>query len=162
MKLYFLRHGIAEDVSLTGLDRDRELTDEGIADMERVAAGMKRLKPDIELVLTSPYARALKTAEIAARVLDAGDLLHVDPRLVPGFGLGHLQEIVEEHDEVRRLLLVGHNFDFPMVAGRLCGGASIDLKKGGLIRVDTDAIEPGAGVLEWLLTPKHLAAIGES
>lgn len=162
MKLYFLRHGIAEDVSGTGADRDRELTAEGIDEMERIALGMKRLKLGVDLVLTSPYARARKTAEIAAQMLDLRDCLHAEARLAPGFGLGHLQQIVDERHNARRILLVGHNFDFPIVAGQLAGGAQIDLKKGGLIRVDVDIIEPGRGVLEWVLAPRHLVAIGES
>jgi phosphohistidine phosphatase len=162
MKLYFLRHGIAEDISSSGLDRDRELTADGIDEMERVARGMKRLRLDLDIALTSPYARARKTAEIAARILGIEDRLHEGPGLAPGFGLGHLQQIVAERPDARRILLVGHNFDFPIVTGQLSGGARIDLKKGGLIRVDTDRIEPGAGTLEWILAPKHLAEIGES
>jgi phosphohistidine phosphatase SixA len=162
VKLYFLRHGIAEDVSSTGFDRDRALTDEGIAEMERAARGLKRLKLDLDLVLASPYTRARQTAAIVAHDLDLEDRLHEEPRLAPGFRLGHLQQIVAERPDARRILLVGHNFDLPTVAGQLAGGAEIDLKKGGLIRVDVDVIEPERGTLEWLLVPRHLIAMGDS
>src|SRR5205823_1989669 len=95
-----------------------------------------------------------ETAEIVARALDAENRLEEENALAPGFGLGDLQRIVEERSGIDRLMLVGHNFDLPNVAGQLVGGAAIDLKKGGLIRIDADRIGPGGGMLEWLLTPK--------
>ena len=160
MKLYFLRHGIAQDISSTGADRDRELTAEGIAEMEREAEGLKRLNLDLDLILSSPYSRALETARIVAKELGLMDRLSVDSRLEPGFRLKELQEIVEDLQSERRVMLVGHNFDFPVIAGELAGGAEIELKKGGLIRVGLDQVEPGTGAIEWVLTPRHLIAIG--
>jgi len=156
MKVYFLRHGIAEDHAASGSDRDRRLTEEGVAEMEKEAKGLKRLAPKLDLLLTSPYPRARRTAEIVADALGLSDRLHVDERLAPGFRLGDLQEIVEEHPHVLRLMLVGHNPDLPDIAGHLSGEANLDLKKGGLIRVDADMIEPGSGTLEWLLPPDIL------
>src|SRR2546421_79542 len=128
MKVYFLRHGIAEDVSPSGLDADRRLTREGIEEMERIARGLKRIGLKVDLVLTSPLPRAKETAEIVARALDAENRLEEENALAPGFGLGDLQRIVEERSGIDRLMLVGHNFDLPNVAGQLVGGAAIDLK----------------------------------
>jgi len=161
LKLYFLRHGIAEDVSSSGLDQDRELTADGIADVERLSRGLKRLNLDVDAILSSPYPRALKTAQIASHTLGLSDRLVTDHRLAPSFGMEDLQQIVQERPDAKGILLVGHNFDFPLVAGMLAGGAQIALKKGGLIRVDTDVVEPGRGLLSWVLTPKQLIAIGD-
>jgi phosphohistidine phosphatase SixA len=50
-------------------------------------------------------------------------------------------------------MLVGHEPTLSLLASRLTGGSLIELKKGGLILVETDRMEPGAGRLKWLLTP---------
>ena len=159
MKLYFLRHGIAEDISKSGLDRDRKLTEPGVEELEREADALKRLGLNLDLLLTSPYARAFKTAEIVANRLGLKDQFQTESLLAPGFNLGSLQKMNADFDDARSVMLVGHNFDFPIIAGQLCGGAEIDLKKGGLIRIDVDIFEPGQGTLEWVLTPKHLLAM---
>jgi len=153
MKLYLLRHGVAEERRLDLPDHERHLTAEGIAEMRAVAAGLRRLKLKVDLILTSPFPRARETAEIVAEALEMADRLREDARLAPGCRLGDLQLIIESHPQAGRLMIVGHESDFSIMAGQLVGGAAIDLKKGGLIRLETDRIEPGRGVLEWLLTP---------
>jgi phosphohistidine phosphatase len=40
----------------------------------------------------------------------------------------------------------------------LTGGSQVELKKGGLARVDIEVLEEGAGTLVWLLTPKIMRA----
>ena len=154
MRLYFLRHGVSEDLSASGSDSDRRLTREGIDAMERIARALKRMDIKVDAILTSPLARAKETAEIVALELGHEGRVDIEERLSPGFGLRDLREIVGGRHAYERVMLVGHNFDFPSVAGQLAGGAAIDLKKGGLIRIEVDRIEPGGGVLEWLLTPK--------
>lgn len=156
MKLFFLRHGIAEEYRPGGSDSDRELTTLGIEEARREAQALKQLDLKLGLILTSPYKRARKTAEIVADILERPEILRIEERLAPGFRMGDLQQIVLENSETKRLMLVGHNFDLPHVAGQLIGGAHLQLSKGGLIRIDAERIEPGGGTLEWLLTPTVL------
>jgi phosphohistidine phosphatase len=153
VKLYFLRHGIAEDPRPGQSDRDRQLTPEGIAGMRAESEVLRQLNLKLDLILTSPYDRARQTAEIVAEALGLTDKLEMEPRLAPGCRLGDLQEIVGDRPQVQRIMLVSHNPDLPVMAGQLAGGANIDMKKGGLIRIDTDRVEPGAGMLEWIFTP---------
>jgi phosphohistidine phosphatase len=160
MRLYLLRHGNAEEQQAGHADRDRRLTPEGIAEVEAEAAALRRLRLGLDLILSSPYPRALQTAEIVARALDLTAQLRSDTRLASGCRFGTFQEIVAEHPEVRRLMLVGHNPDLSLTATRLLGGTGIELKKGGLIRIDLDRFEPGQGTLRWLVTPALL--IGSS
>ena len=81
----------------------------------------------------------------------------MDDRLAGGFSLGDLQAIVSERSAAE-IMLVGHEPDLSMLASDLIGDVSIDLKKGGLIRIDADLVEPGRGVLKWLLAPSVLVA----
>lgn len=157
MKLYFLRHGPAEAMGGGVHDADRDLTPEGEALVREEAAALARMDLRLDAILTSPFLRARKTAEIVASALGAQDRLAVDERLAYGFRLGALQAMVAERPGIRALMVVGHNPDLPITAGRLAGGALIDMKRGGLILIDADRIEPGAGALEWVLPPKLLA-----
>lgn len=69
MHLWLMRHGVAEQRAATGRDRDRRLTVEGIAGVERVIrqARLAGLAP--ELIVTSPYARTVETGEVAGQLL---------------------------------------------------------------------------------------------
>ncbi len=155
MRLYILRHGIAEERG--GIpDGERRLTPEGIEKMQREARAFVRIGVDPEAIVTSPLVRAMETAEIVADALGLRDVLRVDDRLAGGFGLGDLQDIVAADPRVQRWMLVGHEPTLSMLGRVLTGGSAIDLKKGGLIVVETDRIEPGAGYLKWVLAPAVL------
>src|SRR5438445_38119 len=72
MQLYIVRHGIAidrEDPKCPP-DPERYLTEEGVEKTAQVANGVAALGIAGDLFLTSPYARALQTAEIFANALD--------------------------------------------------------------------------------------------
>ena len=156
MQLYLLRHGIAEDRQPGQADSDRRLTGEGIAQMEEVAKALKPALSRLDVILSSPYARAWKTAEIIADALGLRDQLREEKRLASGFRLGDLQQILAERPGGERVLLVGHNPDLPFIAEQLTGGGNIEMKKGGLIRVDFERAEPGSGTLQWLAPPALL------
>jgi phosphohistidine phosphatase len=156
MRLFFLRHGIAEDVSGSGSDYDRELTPEGVQQMHSVAAAISRLDLGLDVIFASPLCRAVQTAEIVAHTLLLPEQPVVDERVGPGFAVEDIRAILRDHPDARRVLFVGHNPDLPMAAGDLVGSAHIDMKKAGLIRVDADNVLPGGGVLKWVLTPELL------
>ena len=69
----------------TGDDAERPLTNEGRKQVRLVAKKLTRLgvKPDV--ILTSPYARAVQTAAITAKVLGLEGQVAVEPALQPGF-----------------------------------------------------------------------------
>ena len=159
MELYFLRHADAgARDKWTGSDAERPLTPEGAARMEREAAALSRLALPVELILTSPLVRARQTAEIAARRLSLRDVMKEDDRLRPGFGLDELTSILQDHRAARALMLVGHEPDFSSVISACIGGGSVDVKKGGVARVDIDSPASLRGVLVWLVPPRLLAA----
>ena len=84
MKIYILRHGIAEDAQGSQPDSERALTPEGKKKLRSVlrAAHAAGVAPSI--ILTSPYRRAIQTAQIAAEVLNyKGELLQTKT-LEPG------------------------------------------------------------------------------
>ncbi len=68
MRLYFLRHGIAEDLSSS--DFARELTKRGRKRLANAAAVIKRLGIQPAAIFSSPRLRSLQTARIVAAELE--------------------------------------------------------------------------------------------
>ena len=69
------------------------------------------------------------------------------------------------HADVERVAVVGHRPQLHELVSYLlvgdAGGARIQIKKGGAVRLSFGGPpEPGAGYLEWLLTPKALRPTG--
>ena len=163
MHLFFLRHGKAEDVYAGITDADRRLTDEGIDEMRAEAQAIAAMNPRFDLICTSPYPRALETAQIVAEAISLpSNQLHVVPEMASGyFRMGVLQSLTRSLSPNARMLFVGHEPDLSSVAGQLAGGAHIELKKGGLIYIESIRPQPGDGVLRWLLSPRHLIRLTE-
>jgi phosphohistidine phosphatase len=162
MNCYFLRHGIAvAPQAWHGSDDDRPLTPEGEKRMEREARAIADLDLDVDTIVTSPLLRARQTAEIVADRLRIGDGLVEDARVAHGFNADSVVAMLRERDRAASVMFVGHEPSMSAAIGRLIGGASIELKKGGLAGVELDDPPVGAGTLICLIPPKILAALGK-
>ncbi len=153
MRLYFLRHGMAEWPDWDpARDHERPLTKEGVRKMKEQARALADLDVKFDAVLASPYARAYQTADIVAGKL--GLDVKAEPLLAPGFNADKLAEIVASFDSDQAVLLVGHEPSFSMVIAELIGGGRVQMKKGTLARVDVN--RELQGELVWLLQPRIL------
>lgn len=161
MKLFFLRHGIAEDAQGDMSDNERALTSEGRDQLKQIAHALHRLGVAPNVVLTSPLVRAAQTAEIVSPVL--GVSVETADELQPGCGLDDLQRLLSRYEH-ESIMLVGHQPDFASLAARLVNAdeRGIVLKKAGLIRVEVDGRpQAGRGRLSALLTPKMLMLMAD-
>ena len=157
MKLFLLRHGLADRSAWSGCDDERPLTPYGKERMLAEAETIARLNLGLDAIITSNLTRAQQTAEIVAERLGMLDRMVVDERLSPGFGRADLLAVLKDHDDSDALMLVGHEPDFSLTIEGIIGGGQIVCKKGALARVDlTDAGEL-SGELIWLIPPKALA-----
>ena len=160
MKIYILRHGIAEEAQGSQPDSDRALTAEGKKKLRSVLRTADASGVSPSLILTSPYRRAVQTAQIAAEVLKyKGDLLQ-SKTLVPGAQPRGVWDEIRVHKDEAEILLSGHEPLFSSLTAYLLAapGLQIDYKKGALACVEIDhfTAEPH-GVLKWMLTPKLAA-----
>ncbi|HET8547875.1 MAG TPA: phosphohistidine phosphatase SixA [Bryobacteraceae bacterium] len=157
MELYILRHGIAEDGQPGGRDANRALTPEGkrrLRDVLRLAA-TAGVSP--KCILTSPYVRAVQTAQIAAEVLGHRSELLRTEALAPDSDPRTVWEEIRAHRSAGALLMAGHEPLLSRMIAHLLGSPSlfVDMKKGALVRVDVDQFGPEPhGVLKWMLVPK--------
>ena len=153
MRLYFLRHGIADWPDWDpARDHERPLTKDGMKKMKEQARALADLDLKIDAILSSPYTRAYQTADIIAGRLSLD--VKTEPLLAPGFNSDKLAEIARSFADDQALLLVGHEPNFSMVIAELIGGGRVQLKKGALARVDVN--RELQGELVWLLQPKLL------
>ncbi len=154
VKLYFLRHGLADRSEWQGRDDDkRPLTEKGKRKMRLEAETFAALDLKLDSIITSPLVRAHQTAEIVANRLDM--TVRVDDRIAPGFDLDDLQDILLENQGMD-MLFVGHEPDFSLMVGALIGEGEIVFKKGSFARVDVYQVRPPQGALIWLLPPRIL------
>ena len=154
MRLYFVRHGIAEDFADS--DFQRELTKRGRRRIYRAAAVIERLGIQPVKIFTSPRARSLQTADIMAEAL--GMRATVTDAVNFGFDLadvGRLIKPLRGNDEV---MFVGHNPDMSLLVNALTG-SDVAMKKGGLARIDIYGREAQNGELVWLIAPKVFDAL---
>jgi phosphohistidine phosphatase len=157
LRLYFLRHGKAAARADWHADDDlRPLTADGEAEVRRVALGLAAIGVAPDVVVSSPLARARRTAELACEVLGVATGPVLDGRLGPGFDVAALAGIVADQRPTVAIMLVGHEPTFSAVIRGLTGGRVV-CKKAGLARVDVDDAGLGGGRLVWLLPPGVLA-----
>ncbi|CAN5126830.1 phosphohistidine phosphatase SixA [soil metagenome] len=164
MELYVVRHAVLHkrDADLWPDDSKRPLTAEGEERFRHAARGILRLVPEVDLVLSSPFARAWRTAELLER---QGWPAPVPcEELEPDYPPHKVVGVLADHAGVGSVALVGHRPGLhELVSYLLTGdaeGASVQIKKGGIVRLQLEGYpEPGSASLRWLVTPKVLRAV---
>ncbi|MEA2674311.1 MAG: phosphohistidine phosphatase [Chloroflexota bacterium] len=158
LELYFLRHADAGDpMTWPGDDADRPLSKKGRNQAKRLGRLLDDLNFRPDDVLSSPRLRSLDTARIVAKRI--GMKAHTDERLGIDFSEETLASLVGELGAgVERVVLVGHDPDFTHLVSWLVG-ASVNIRKGALARVDLAdrTVSAGRGSLCWLLPPDAVA-----
>jgi len=112
-----------------------------------------------DAVLTSPAERAEQTARAA---IEAGGW-EIEPQIAedlydtPPWKV--LREVRQQSDEHRSLLIAFHEPTCSETLSDLVGHVSVKMPTGALARIDLQVeswedVEPGAGILVWLITPK--------
>ena len=157
MRLYFLRHGHAEDtIGIT--DAERALTEYGIQRMQTAAHAMQTLIGNETLkIYSSPRVRAHQTADIVAQALN--NTVEIREELNFGFNIPSLKMLLNSHNPETHSLLVGHEPTLSTVIGQITGG-DVFMKKGSLARVDLYRFDPLQGTLVWLIAPRVFDVLG--
>ena len=139
-------------------DRDRPLTDKGRKVQGDVSRFLRKRDLAPSLVLTSPWIRAAQTAAILVEVARVGkppvpcEPLAEDPDLI------RLQDFASDQPSGAIVAMVGHSPWMEDLASILLGGSStsirIDFPKSGVMGIELDRLEPGAGELRFFVRPK--------
>jgi phosphohistidine phosphatase len=166
MLLLLIRHAQAgqRDEAQWPDDRLRPLTDEGRKMHRRVVRGMRRLGLVPELLLTSPWTRALETAEITQKGLRLEEEPVCTEALADSPDLARLLEAIGPRAPDATVALVGHSPFLDELASLLGAGSTtqlhLDFPKSGVVGIELGELAPGAGELQFFLRPKQLMAVG--
>lgn len=162
LKLYFIRHGIAEERQSHLPDQQRALTLKGRQKTQKVAQQLQTLGINFDYLQTSPLVRAHQTAEIIQQqgLISA---IHVSGLLSPE---GNWQDWLNWFQNWRKqglkhLALVGHEPNLSAWAEILVWGQprqQLVLKKAGMIGLllPEHHNPVGQSTLFWLTAPKLL------
>ncbi len=166
MQLYIVRHGIAidrEDPKCPP-DPERFLTEEGVQKTKGVARGLAGIGVDPGLFLTSPYTRAVQTAEIFADALDySRQKIRPNELLLPGSEPTLLFRELAREKQASSIFLFGHAPQLDDVISAALGAKKhlTALKKAGVALIELKRISPPIGTLAWLATPKLMRRAGK-
>jgi len=162
MQLYVIRHGIAIDREdpKSPSDPERFLTPEGLKKTREAAKGFAALgiKPDI--YFSSPYVRALQTAEIFAEELDfSKSKIRQTDALLPGAEPAvFFRELVRGAKSGDGAICFGHAPHLDELIAFAVGAKKdvTELKKAGGACLELARISPPTGTITWLATAKLL------
>jgi phosphohistidine phosphatase len=164
MLLYLVRHGIAIDRSdpKSPAEAERPLTAKGVQKTRSAALGLNELRAKPDVFITSPYVRAVQTAEIFAESLGfSPDKIRVSEALKPA---ANPAEIVKEILRIRakEIACFGHAPHMDLLIAHLAGarGVFTELKKAGVVCFEHAATH-GRWTLRWLVTAKILRDLGK-
>jgi len=138
MDVTVVRHGTAEDRAAT--DAARALTPVGRAEADRAGARVASLDPPADAIVSSPYLRALQTAEAVAGHLGLAGTVAVDEALIPGAAASGVRELLVRYADHRHVVLVAHEPILSSVCALLTGRPV-----GGLRRAEILSMRNNAG-----------------
>ena len=164
MILYLVRHGIAVDRTdpKSPPEAERPLTARGVQKTRSAALGLRALGAKSDVLISSPYVRAVQTAEIFAEALGfPPEKIRMNDNLKPA---GNPAEILKEiaHLRAKEVACFGHAPNLDLLIAQLAGarGAFTELKKTGAACFEQVSAQ-GRWELRWILTPKVLRDLGD-
>jgi len=166
MQLYIVRHGIAIDRADPKCppDPERYLTEEGIEKTKQVAKGVAAMGITADLFISSPYVRAMQTAEIFANALDyPKQKIRRTDLLLPGGEPSLLFRELAKDKQSSSVFLFGHapNVDDVVATALATKHHLTSMKKAGVALIELKRISPPSAQLVWFATPKLLRRAGK-
>jgi phosphohistidine phosphatase len=156
MQVHLLRHGTAEDITPAGSDAERRLTAVGRDEVRRAAECARRARVAPTLIMSSPYVRAVETAEIAAEVLGYGGSIVRTDLLIPSASPQRVWNEIRSRQDEMQILLAAHEPLLSQLASYLLNSPAlqIEMRKASLVRIDLDRFAPDpCGILKWMAPP---------
>lgn len=159
--LYLLRHAKSSWKDSGLQDFDRPLNGCGREAAPLVGRFIRKRKLRVDLILSSPAARARQTAALVRESAGLNAELLYDERIYEADAARLVEVVAQAGEAVESLMLVGHNPGVEELLTFLTGESrsmqtaalaclSLDVEKWGKVR-------ERAGRLEWLVRPKELA-----
>lgn len=160
MLLLLVRHAQAgqRDPSRWPDDRLRPITDKGRSRHRQVSRALGRMKLRPDAVLTSPWTRAVQTAEVMVEALQ----LDMEPEQTEALAatpeLDRLKELLARRSAESTIALVGHSPWIEELGSLLLtgdpAGLEIDFPKSGVLGIEVGGLETPDATLRMFLRPR--------
>lgn len=165
MDLYLVRHGEAGEADFEKWPDDaaRPLTPDGEKRFRRAAKGLRELGVTVDVVLSSPWVRAWRTAELLEKEARWPQPLPSEA-LESGRAPAEVLQALQPFTGVSSVALVGHEPSLHELTSYLLTAdtshAQVEMGKGGVARLEVgEGLRPGSAHLRWLLTQRILRSI---
>ncbi|HEX7524369.1 MAG TPA: histidine phosphatase family protein [Candidatus Deferrimicrobium sp.] len=154
MRIYLVRHSEAVDRVPPMPDAARYLSARGRVSFREMARRFRDAGGLPSRIFTSPFLRAVQTAEILSETLRYDGEVVVDSRLAPGFDVSKLIAVLDDCPSEREIAFVGHEPDMGGLLTRLLSlPQQYAMRKGAIAALDLPiAGDPLRVDLAWLLT----------
>jgi phosphohistidine phosphatase len=165
MRLYLVRHGVAvdRDDPRCPPDTERPLTPKGMKKTRAAALGLFALDVKPDVVLTSPWLRAVQTAEIFCEVIgfSSSKIVRTDALKGTSTPAELLRELAKL--KAKEVVCFGHEPHLHLVIGHVLhtGARITELKKAGVACLELERISPPRGQLLALYPAKTLRLLAK-
>ena len=162
MEIYLVRHGAAYEKEE---DPERHLNSGGVNQCHLTGKALKRLDIQLDLIVSSPKARARQTAEIIAEEVGylRGDIKvteTLEPTALTKDTITYLNDLAD----VERIMLAGHLPLLGHLASELLVNTpqiSFYFEPSAVCYINTEQPHTFSGDFRWFLTPEHLRIIAQ-
>lgn len=165
MELYLIRHGIAVDREDPNCppDTERPLTPKGMKRSHAAALGLRALDVKPNLVLTSPWLRAVQTAEIFCETIGypSKKIIRTDALKGTSAPPDLLREL--QSTKAKIVWCFGHEPHLHLVIAHILRTSAkiTELKKAGLALLELERISPPQGRLTALYPASTLRLLAK-
>lgn len=108
MKVHIVRHAQAVERSTNLPDEQRYITCRGRKKFRKVAASLKKMDIDPDIIFTSPKIRAVQTAEILSETIQFNGKIQISPELALGPDSESIAAIIRSVKSANEIVIIGH------------------------------------------------------
>jgi phosphohistidine phosphatase len=157
MEIYLMQHGpnLSKDE-----DPEESLSLEGEVQISKAAQAIKKMGLEFDVIIASPKKRSQQTAAVVARTIGFPvDSIVETAKVKAMTPAEETIRYLEEFQGKQSVLIAGHLPSLAEVASFLLTSgskATIQFERGGIGRIDVNALPTHEGRLRWYLTPAQL------
>lgn len=157
MKVILVRHGEAEEASVSGSDQNRALTAKGQSDVRKVGRFIRGSQLNVTHVFHSPYLRTRVTASILSEEIQFLGQAISSEELSAGSSCDTIITCLQNLTNSDTVVLVGHNPDITFFAAQLLGNHSYSenliFQPGSSVAINVAREKLARGQLLWAISP---------
>jgi phosphohistidine phosphatase len=163
LNIYLIRHSDAVDTSKDVTeDEYRYLSEKGRIKTSEVAHKLDMVGIKFDMVLASPYVRAVQTAEIMVSILKYSGEIRSVSELLNGTPFSKFQNLILKYSQYDNIACFGHNPDLTMYVRNFLQPISIlplyEMKKSSVCTIEYNTLN-GESKLIWILDPDEMKII---